>query len=279
MPLFHRYRNFLLSVFLAVVLVSVVLFRLQWRSAYHRELGVIQEKFNESATNLDHMIDSTTHPLNVLRVAMEEDLLLSAEAGYSSPLRKQVVGCDRIQDISTSLRIFSRADQETKTAFNLQEGLDSAILILKHRLKGNQHRPEILVEKNYGDLLEIHCFPGQLNQVFMNILANAIDSFDEMAETSDFQTLKANRQKISVATALTKAGLAEVHICDNGQGLPASTKDKIFDYLYTTKGVGKGTGLGLAISHQIVVEKHSGELEVHSEVGEGMAFCIRIPTS
>lgn len=247
-------------------------------------LGFVRGNVRELKKNTDEIVE---HLSLYREQASAEEIEEHAEdidldyllADTSKILNSMSVGCDRIQNISTSLRTFSRADQETKTAFRLQEGLDSTLLILKHRLKGNQHRPEIIVEKNYGDLSEVYCFPGQLNQVFMNILANAIDSFDEVAETSDFQTIKADCQKISVTTALTQEGLAEVHICDNGQGMPASTKEKIFDYLYTTKAVGKGTGLGLAISHQIVVEKHSGELEVHSEVGKGTAFCIRIPTS
>jgi len=183
---------------------------------------------------------------------------------------------DRIKSISTSLRIFSRADREHKVSANLHEGLDSTLLILKYRLKANEHRPTIEVIKDYGDLPLIDCFPGQLNQVFMNILANAIDMFDEMAQAQSFDELEAHPQQITIRTT-THANQVEIQICDNGKGMTEAVKAKIFDYLFTTKGVGKGTGLGLAIARQIVVEKHGGSLDVQSELGRGTKFYIRLP--
>ncbi len=181
---------------------------------------------------------------------------------------------DRIKSISTSLRTFSRADTEYKISANLHEGIDSTLLILKYRLKANEHRPAIEVMQNYGDLPDIACFPGQLNQVFMNILANAIDMFDEAAQQSNYANLQNNPQTITVQTALTSANRVEIQIRDNGKGMSESVKAKIFDHLFTTKGVGKGTGLGLAIARQIVVEKHGGSLEVQSELGQGSEFWI-----
>jgi signal transduction histidine kinase len=184
---------------------------------------------------------------------------------------------DRIKDISTSLRTFSRADTEYKVSTNLHEGIDSTILILKYRLKANEYRPAIEVIQNYGDLLSIECFPGQINQVFMNILANAIDILDEMAQQSNFADLQANPQKITIHTQLIEQNAIEIRIGDNGKGMPETVKSRIFDHLFTTKGVGKGTGLGLAIARQIVVEKHGGSLDVQSAVGQGTEFCIRLP--
>jgi PAS domain S-box-containing protein len=183
---------------------------------------------------------------------------------------------DRIKGISTSLRTFSRADTEYKVSANIHEGIDSTILILKYRLKANQYRPEIQVIQDYGDLPEIECFPGQLNQVFMNILANAIDMFDEMAQTCSFKELETQPQQITIQTTLVDRQ-ALIYIRDNGKGMSEDLKARIFDHLFTTKTVGKGTGLGLAIARQIVVEKHGGHLEVQSQVGQGSEFCIWLP--
>lgn len=184
---------------------------------------------------------------------------------------------DRIKGISTSLRTFSRADTEYKISANLHEGIDSTLMILKYRLKANEDHPEIQILRQYGELPLVQCFPGQLNQVFMNILANAIDMFDEVAQKSSFTDLQANPQTITVQTALIDPNTIEIRIIDNGKGIPEDVKTRIFDHLFTTKEVGKGTGLGLAIARQIVVEKHSGSLDVQSELGNGTEFCIRLP--
>ena len=183
---------------------------------------------------------------------------------------------DRIKGISTSLRAFSRADTDYKVSANLHEGIDSTLLILKYRLKANEHRPAIEVLRDYGEVPAIDCFPGQLNQVFMNILANAIDMFDEMAQTNSFEALEAHAQTITLRTAILQNQI-QIWIGDNGRGMSEEVKAQIFDHLFTTKGVGKGTGLGLAIARQIVEEKHDGSLTVQSEMGQGTEFCIRLP--
>ena len=187
---------------------------------------------------------------------------------------------DRIKSISTSLRTFSRADTEHKVSASLHEGVNSTLLILKYRLKANEKRPAIEVVKNYGDLSDIDCFPGQLNQVFMNILANAIDMFDEVAQQMSFNNLKSNPQKITIQTVnLAEQNAVEIRISDNGKGIPDEVKSKIFDHLFTTKGVGKGTGLGLAIAKQIIEEKHQGAINCISELGKGTKFIITLPLS
>jgi signal transduction histidine kinase len=184
---------------------------------------------------------------------------------------------DRIKSISTSLRTFSRADTEHKVAANLHEGIDSTLLILKYRLNANEHRPAIQVIQDYGQLPSIHCFPGQLNQVFMNILANAIDVFDEAAQQASFAALIAHPQVITIRTAIDQDNAINVRIADNGKGMSDAVQARIFDHLFTTKSVGKGTGLGLTIARQIVVERHGGSLEVQSTPGQGTEFCIRLP--
>jgi signal transduction histidine kinase len=183
---------------------------------------------------------------------------------------------DRIKNISISLRTFARADSDSKVFCNIHDSINSTLLILKYRLKADEHRPEIKVIKNYGDLPKLECFPGQLNQVFMNILANAIDVFDEMAQTRSLAEIKADRQQISIRTEII-SNQVKISIRDNGTGMSEDVKAKIFDHLFTTKTVGKGTGLGLAIARQIVVEKHGGAIEVNSTLGQGTEFIIILP--
>jgi signal transduction histidine kinase len=197
-------------------------------------------------------------------------------ADFPRLLTSMMGAVDRIAGISTSLRTFSRADTEHKVSANLHEGLDSTILILKYRLKANEYRPAIEVVQAYGDIPLLDCFPGQINQVFMNILANAIDALDEMAQTDSFSANANKAQKIVITTAIVEQQI-EIRIADNGQGMPETVRQRIFDHLYTTKAVGKGTGLGLAIAHQIIVEKHGGNITVNSTIGQGTEFIIDLP--
>ncbi|HIK05008.1 MAG TPA: hybrid sensor histidine kinase/response regulator [Trichormus sp. M33_DOE_039] len=184
-------------------------------------------------------------------------------------------GIQRIRDISNGLRIFSRADTENKVDCNIHEGIDSTLLILKHRLKGSDNSFPIEIIKEYGDLPLIECFPGQLNQAFMNILSNAIDALEE---SNAKYTLEHSKQ-IFIHTSLSEdKNNVLITIKDNGTGMTDEIQQRIFEYLFTTKPVGKGTGLGLAIAHQIIVQKHQGTLEVNSARGVGSEFKITIPT-
>ena len=187
-------------------------------------------------------------------------------------------GVDRISNISTSLRTFSRADTVAKTSFNLHEGIDSTLLILKYRLKANNRRPEIMVIKNYGNLPLLNCYPGQINQVFMNLLANAIDALEEVSEGLYYEEIKANPNTINITTAVEHGNIV-VRIRDNAKGMSEEVIARIFDSSFTTKAVGKGTGLGLAISRQIVEEKHGGNISCTSELGKGTEFAIALPIS
>ncbi|MEH2108149.1 trifunctional serine/threonine-protein kinase/ATP-binding protein/sensor histidine kinase [Nostoc sp.] len=190
------------------------------------------------------------------------------------------VASDRIEDISTSLRTFSRADTAEKVACNLHEGIESTLLILKYRLKANEKRPAIEVITEYGKLPPVKCFLGQLNQVFMNILANAIDALDTSCGGLSFAQAQVNHHQILIHTEVSsEQNMVAIRIKDNGQGIPEEVRARIFDHLFTTKEVGKGTGLGLAIARQIVEEIHDGRLSCNSVLGEGTEFVIEIPVS
>ncbi|MGP1385797.1 MAG: sensor histidine kinase [Thainema sp.] len=193
-------------------------------------------------------------------------------------LISMVEGTERIIHISNSLRNFSRTDCDRKIVCNIHESIDSTILILKHRLKANDDRPAIEVEKQYNDLPEISCFPGQLSQVFMNLLANAIDALEESNQGKSFHEIANNPNQISIRTALADNQQSVViEIEDNGLGMPEAVQQKIFEHSFTTKPVGQGTGLGLAIVHQIVVEKHDGSVRCTSSPGNGTQFTVELP--
>ena len=184
-------------------------------------------------------------------------------------------GVKRIKDISTSLRTFSRADSDIPVACDIHEGIDSTIMILKHRLKATETRPEIIVIKDYGNLPQVECYAGQLNQVFMNLLSNAIDAVEDSNQGRKYGEID-NQITIKTALSADKKQVI-IRIEDNGIGMSLEVQEKIFEHLFTTKSVGQGTGLGLAIAHQIVVEKHQGQITVNSVPNEGTVFSIVIP--
>ncbi|MEH2265420.1 AAA family ATPase [Nostoc sp.] len=220
--------------------------------------------------------ESLPHPGDkIIAHAEEIDLNYTLE-DLPKIIDSMVMACDRLKNISTSLRTFSRGDKDYKVAFNIHEGIESTILILKHRLKENELHPAIEVITEYGKLPKIECFPGQLNQVFMNILANAIDALEESNTGLSFDEINSNPNRITIKTSLENKGV-KISIADNGKGMSEEVKQKIFDHLFTTKAVGKGTGLGLAIARQIVTEKHGGAIEVDSKPGEGTEFAIQLP--
>ncbi|MBD2385943.1 PAS domain S-box protein [Cylindrospermum sp. FACHB-282] len=184
------------------------------------------------------------------------------------------VGTQRISDIVLSLRNFSRLDEAERKAVNLHEGIDKTLMILQHRLKKNSHRPEIKVIKEYSNLPAVECYAGQLNQVFMNIIANAIDALEEAVAGGKKFTPWI---KIRTQVVEQNQNYVVISIADNGAGIPDAAKQRLFDPFFTTKPVGKGTGMGLSISYQIVTEKHGGSLNCVSELGQGTEFAIAIP--
>ncbi|MDX2231006.1 MAG: response regulator [Leptolyngbyaceae cyanobacterium bins.349] len=182
------------------------------------------------------------------------------------------LGSDRIRQLVLSLRNFSRLDEaELKTA-NLHEGIESTLLILQHRLKAGAAFPGIQIMRDYGQIPALECYPSQLNQVFMNILSNAIDALAEQVIRQP-----EHQPQITISTEVIPEGYVRVRIADNGPGITAQLQAKLFEPFFTTKPIGKGTGLGLSISYRIVVEKHSGRLYCRSTPGAGTEFAIEVP--
>ncbi|MBD2775649.1 sensor histidine kinase [Iningainema tapete] len=184
------------------------------------------------------------------------------------------IGASRIRDIVVSLRNFSRLDEADMKKVDIHEGIESTLLILQNRLKSRYNNPAIEVVKEYGNLPLVECYPGQLNQVFMNILNNAIDALEDGNKS---WVMERGLPTIIINTYINSNSQVVVRIIDNGYGMTEQVKRKLFDPFFTTKPVGKGTGLGLSISYQIIVEKHAGVLRCESEVGKGTEFWIEIP--
>lgn len=246
-------------------------------------LGFISVSLTQAKPNISDIIEHLklyqesfpNKSEEIINHAQEIDLDYCIE-DLSKMIDSMVMACDRINNISTSLRTFSRADRDYKQPFNLHEGIDSTILILKHRLKANELRPAIEVFTDYGNIPEVDCFPGQLNQVFMNIVANAIDALDEKIAGRSFEEIKANPNQITITTFVADKQV-KILIADNGIGMSEEVRQHIFDHLFTTKGVNKGTGLGLAIAQQIIVDKHDGQIDCFSMPREGTKFVITLP--
>ncbi|WP_242051276.1 PAS domain-containing sensor histidine kinase [Nostoc spongiaeforme] len=233
--------------------------------------------------NLKHAYQYTQNLLNILKLYQshypEPDLEIKEEAEncdleflvedlpklYSS----MTVGANRISEIVASLRSFSRLDESDLKIANIHQGLDSTLMILEHRLVSKTDRPKILVIKEYGNLPLVECYAGQLNQVFMNILLNAIDALEE-----NFQQLTPT---IYIRTAMPNSTQVKISIIDNGAGMSDEVRQKIFDPFFTSKPVGKGTGMGLSISYQIITNRHQGSLKCISSPGKGAEFIITIP--
>jgi two-component system, NtrC family, sensor kinase len=193
-------------------------------------------------------------------------------------LASMQMGADRICEIVLSLRNFSRTDEAEMQPTNIHEGIDNTLLILHNRLKASGHKPGISIIKEYGDLPLVECYAGQLNQVFMNIISNAIDALESnRGEELSPEHPVAPLPTIWIRTEVTDDNQAVIRIRDNGPGISQSVIKCLFDPFFTTKPVGKGTGLGLSISYQIVVEKHGGVLKCLSAPGQGAEFWIQIP--
>ncbi len=195
----------------------------------------------------------------------------------SKVLHSMKTGASRIREIVKSLRTFSRLDEAEIKEVDIHEGIDSTLMILEHRLQQRGDNAAITVIKEYGQLPAIVCYAGQLNQVFMNLLINAIDAIESQPNQPNPNQNGSTNSWIKIVTRVKSAEQIEILIADNGPGIPDEVKSRLFDPFFTTKPVGKGTGLGLSISYSIIVEKHRGKLDVSSTPGKGTEFRIVIP--
>jgi len=188
-------------------------------------------------------------------------------------LHSMMMGADRISQIVVSLRNFSRLDEADMKPVDIHQGIDSALLLLQNRLKKLPEQPQIEIIKEYGNLPQVECYAGQLNQVFMSLLTNAIDVLESLVNSPD----KRRHPQIRIRTEIPNDEQVLISIADNGPGMTEEIRKRIFDPFFTTKAVGKGSGMGLSISYQIIVEKHRGEFKCISAPGQGAEFIITIP--
>ena len=248
----------------------------------HANLEYVQE-YSESLINMVSLYqkESTCNSTEIVELSNDIDLDFLIQ-DFPQIVNSMRVGTERIREIVASLRNFSRLDESECKTIDIHSGIDSTLMILKHRLKEAQ----IEVTKKYGQIPEIECYGGQLNQVFMNLLSNAIDAFSECDETgkqvkfdSDYAADHSLDQlnSICIETMVKGDHHVLIKISDNGSGIPESVQSRLFDPFFTTKPVGKGTGLGLSISYQIVVEKHGGKLWCESSPCYGTAFFVQLP--
>ncbi|MEM9089033.1 MAG: ATP-binding protein [Cyanobacteria bacterium P01_F01_bin.53] len=208
-------------------------------------------------------------PTAEIQETIEEIDLPFLQDDFPKMMQSMQDGTTRIRDIVKSLRTFSRLDEAAVKEVDLHDGIDSTLVILNTRLKKTSESPEIQISRHYGELSLIECFAGQLNQVFMNILSNAIDALKGVPDLSD--------PTITITTQSIDSEWVAIHIADNGPGIPDEILGRLFDPFFTTKAVGKGTGMGLSISYQIVTEKHKGYLSCQSSPGQGAEFIIKLP--
>ncbi|MBD2296699.1 sensor histidine kinase [Anabaena sphaerica FACHB-251] len=214
------------------------------------------------------------HPVPEIQEQAEEIDINFLMADLPKLLNSMGIGAKRITEIVRSLRNFSRLDEAEMKAVNIHEGIDSTLMILENRLKATSDRPAIEVIKKYTELPLVECYTGQLNQVFMNILANAIDALEDR-KIKNFVGL--DKLQIYIYTELTHDKQVIIRIIDNGVGIPEKLKKLLFDPFFTTKPIGKGTGLGLSISYKIITQQHQGKLQCISSPGKGTEFMITIP--
>ncbi|MEM7770719.1 MAG: response regulator [Cyanobacteria bacterium P01_A01_bin.37] len=207
---------------------------------------------------------------------LDLDFLISDLPGL---LESMTIGATRIRDIVTSLKNFSRQGEEGTKLADLHVGIDNTIKILSHRLAESSRKGhQIQLVRNYGESHQVECYANQLNQVFMNILVNAIDALDSHLGKTNGSSSHVPAGKITILTELSSSGWVTIQISDNGPGISDAIKAQLFDPFFTTKPVGSGTGLGLSISYQIIVKQHQGSIECLSSPDKGTTFVIKIPS-
>ncbi len=220
----------------------------------------------QSLVELINLYQSRCAPDSEIESLLKEIDLEFVVGDFTNLLDSVLSGADRIRQLVLSLRNFARLDEAEFKSVNVHEGLDSTLMILQNRLIHDYRGNKIAIVKDYGDLPQVECYAGQLNQVFFNLISNAIDAI----ETTE-------RPSITIRTEHANEQWVRIHIIDNGCGIPDAVRDKIFDPFFTTKPIGKGVGIGLSTSYQIVAQQHAGFLRCHSIPNQGTAFVIEIP--
>jgi two-component system NtrC family sensor kinase len=285
--------------------VSFIYGNLTYANQYLQELVALLQVYQQEFPH-------PTPKIQQVSEALDLDFLMSDLQKLMESMHN---GADRIRQIVISLRNFSRLDEAQMKSVDIHEGIDSTLLVLQHRLRATESRPQIEVIKKYSQLPNITCYASQLNQVFLNLLNNAIDALDTLRWDSsahreitqsqpappppikfslvapNLDHLSQNRMEscegdflmpaqmpqILISTQMINPNLIQIQISDNGPGIPQSVQSRLFDPFFTTKPVGSGRGLGLSISYQIIVDQHKGKLTCHSSQGQGAEFLIQIP--
>ena len=234
-------------------------------SFIYGNLPHVEEYVKDLFNLLESYQKYSPNPIPALQAEIEAAELDFIKEDFPKLLNSMTVGADRINKIVLSLRNFSHLDESEIKKVDIQDGLDSTLMILQNKLKAESNHSEIQIITEYGNLPRVECYARQLNQVFINIIINAIDALE-----------KSSNPQIKISTE-SKEDLVLIKIADNGMGITKEVQKKIFNPFFTTKPVGKGTGLGLSTSYQIIVDKHHGKLECHSIPGIGTEFVITLP--
>ena len=233
-------------------------------------LSYVQRYVQELLTLVNLYSNANPTPDAAIEHYRQEIELDFIEEDLEQILRSMRTGTERIAAIVVSLRNFSRLDEAERKAVDIHEGIDNALMLLQHRLQDPDQGRMTEIIKHYDCLPRVECYAGLLNQVFLNILENAVDAVDACCDRAS---------QIEIQTRMLERDRVQIQICDNGDGIPQAVQGKLFDPFFTTKPVGQGTGLGLSMSYKIVVEKHHGQLHCQSQLGQGTTFAIEIPTS
>ena len=243
----------------------------------HGNLSHVENYSRDLLNIVDLFQQQYPNPPENLQEEVEDAELNFIQEDFPKVVASMKMGTERIREIVLSLRNFSRMDEAEMKAVDIHEGIESTLTILQNRLKARAERPEIKIIREYADLPAVECYAGQLNQAFMNILANAIDALESMNETREFAEIEAHPNTITIRTAVLPDQQVEIVIADNGPGIPEEMRSRIFDPFFTTKPVGQGTGMGMSITYSIVVEKHKGRIHCTAAAGQGTEFAIQIP--
>ncbi|MEM6597970.1 MAG: ATP-binding protein [Cyanobacteria bacterium P01_D01_bin.36] len=235
-------------------------------------IGHVQGYIEEVIDLLDLYAECYPTPTKEIKERVEEidlDFLLEDLEKTQSSMK---LGVNRIKEIVLSLRLFSRLDEAEMKEVNIHEGIESTLLILNHRFNKKENVAKVEITKAYGDLPAVECYAGQLNQVFMNVLANALDALTDMRDPA-----AEHPAKIEIVTERLSNNFVAIRIANNGPNIPYDIRDRLFDPFFTTKPIGSGTGLGLSISYQIICDRHGGRMRCYSLPGQNTEFCIEIP--